>query len=566
MPRRSAGVPAAGMPCPACARSVPSWTKTCFASRLKAAWTSPAGAVRGSVRAETEPFDAFHTVTTRSGPRKGPTTESSQRESEDQARLGVAAPDPSGFRRSLPGPGVLEPQPARPDACHRVAVGCGEGDRVPLVGRAGLLAQGELSAGTGDVPGLDEPRASGGEQSAVVVGEGQRIGPRGEPMETVSGAVVPDRGGAVLGRCRDEPAVVGVGDLEDRCRVTDQGRSSPLQRPRVVPDHPVAGSNDQGRAVGAEGSGADAVRRDEPVPTRGEEAAGVHVVRADGWVAPCDDVEPVAAWAQREVGELRQDDAEDRLRRVCRVPDHHPTESCELPAGQEPMELGGEPLPIAAEGHVDVVPRRVEDPPALREAARLPRRQRPARHVVEPQVAVGGSGHGQLVAGGRERDRGALRSVVGERQAPERGGVEQLGTARPEATDEQRPVRAGGQGRDVRGARSPQFPAQVMNTRQGARPRQCRSEVLPGLGRVVGLDALYREEQTGSEVLVQHALSAGAAGVREVGCLLRTVPLTVGQVSLARGPVGRPDGDQPGGHRQDQQDDDTRRASHATAG
>ena len=220
------------------------------------------------------------------------------------------------------------------------------------------------------------------------------------------------------------------------------------------------------------------------------------------------------------------------------------------------MELGGEPLPIAAEGHVDVVPRRVQNPPARREAVRLPRRQLPGRHVVEPQLAVGGSGHGHLVAGGRERDRGALRSVVGERHAPERGGVEQLGTARPEATDEQRPVRARGQGRDVRRAGSPQFPAQVMNTRQGARPRQCRSEVLPGLGRVVGLDALYREEQTGREVLVQHALSACAAGVREVGCLLRTVPLTAGQVSLACGPVGRPDGDQPGGHRQDQQDDD----------
>ena len=72
--------------------AVPSWTKTCSESRLKAAWTSPTGAVRGSVRAETEPFDAFHTVTTLSGARRGPTTESSQRESADQARSGSRPP------------------------------------------------------------------------------------------------------------------------------------------------------------------------------------------------------------------------------------------------------------------------------------------------------------------------------------------------------------------------------------------------------------------------------------------------------------------------------------------
>ena len=56
---------------------------------------------------------------------------------------------------------------------------------------------------------------------------------------------------------------------------------------------------------GLQSRGADAVHRDEPVPTRGEEATGVHVVRADGRVAPRDDIEPVAAWAQREVGVLR---------------------------------------------------------------------------------------------------------------------------------------------------------------------------------------------------------------------------------------------------------------------
>ena len=142
-------------------------------------------------------------------------------------------------------------------------------------------------------------------------------------------------------------------------------------------------------------------------------------------------------------------------------------------------------------------------------------------------------------------------------KALERGGVEQLGTARPEAACDQSPVRAGGQGRDVRRAGSPQFPAQVMNAGQGTRPRQSRSEVLPGLGGVVGPDALHSEQQPGREVLVQHALSAGATGVRQVGRLRCPVPLTVRPVSRSRAARSAgPYGDQPGDQRQHQQDAD----------
>ena len=119
------------------------------------------------------------------------------------------------------------------------------------------------------------------------------------------------------------------------------------------------------------------------------------------------------------------------------------------------------------------------------------------------------------------------------------------------------PVGAGGQRGHVRRARAPQLPAQVVHAGPGACSRQRRSEVLPGLGRVVGPDPLHREEQTGGEVLVQDALSAGATGIRQVRRPLRMVPLLSGQVALASGPVGRPHGDQPGDQREDQQDADT---------
>ena len=263
-----------------------------------------------------------------------------------------------------------------------------------------------------------------------------------------------------------------------------------------------------------------------------------------GPVVPRHDEEPVAPATQSDVRELRETLDQHGLRRVRHVPDHHAAPPCVLVARHEPMQLGGHATPVGTEDHVDMVLRRVGHSHVPADPARLPRRRRPGRGVVEPQGRAERSARdGEKVLPGRERDRGTLGGSRRERQGLQSVGVEELRAALPQATREKRAVRAGGDGREVSRAGGADLPPQVVHACECPCPRQHRPEVLPGLGRLVQPDALRREEQTSREVLVQGPLGSGPPRVRKDQRCSRPVALLLGASPLvvARGRrTGRP--------------------------